>query len=235
MKNLSSYLLVLAACGGGSDAKVDAPPAASVVTITGVASARNTQGSAPEVGVLVAAYAKSNENTPLAMSTTDAAGAFTLSISTSGTAVDGFLKATKTGFATSYLYPPTPISADLAMVPMNMLTTTLFDLLYSISQTSPISGTGVVAVLVVGGAELTSPPVPGATIETSPASPSYRYNSMQGLPNKDVTVTAADGIGYAMNAPPGTMTVTAKKSGSTFKTTSIKVHADALIQTLVIQ
>jgi hypothetical protein len=95
-----------------------------------------------------------------------------------------------------------------------------------------MQGKAVVGVLVVSGAELTSPPVMGATIETSPSSPTYRY-STNGLPTPAATSTAADGIGFAFNAPPGAMTVSATKSGSTFKTTSLKAHADALTQTIV--
>lgn len=237
MKNfLLGSLLVFAACGGGGGSDdgtmADAPPAASMITISGVASARNVSGSAPEAGVLVEAYAKSNESTPLAMATTDAAGVFTLTVSTNGVALDGFLKATKSGFVASYLYPPAAISADLAMVPMNMLSTSLYGTLYTVAQTSQMSGKGVVGVLVVSGAELTSPPVMGATVETSPASPTYRYNT-NGLPTPAATTTAADGIGFGFNATPGAMTVTATKSGSTFKTTSIKAYADALTQTIV--
>jgi hypothetical protein len=46
-------------------------------------------------------------------------------------------------------------------------------------------------------------------------------------------VTQADGLAYAFNAPVGAITVTASKSGSTFKPTMLTIHADALTQTLV--
>lgn len=230
-------LLALAACGGGggnSDGMTaDAPIAPMMVTISGTATSRGIGGSTPESGVTVAAYANADENTPLAMATTDASGNFTLAITTTGTAIAGHLKATKTGFTTSYLYPPTAISGDLMMVPMNMLTTGNFMNLHSIAQVSRTPGTGVIGMLVVSGAEVTSTPVAGATISTSPASTPYRYNGNNGLPSSSATATQADGLAYAFNAPAGAISASASKSGSTFKPTMLKVHADALIQTII--
>ena len=236
MKKLIALLFVAAACGGGGgddDGNVDAPVAPTTVTITGVASSRGLGGATPEAGVAIAAYATSDENTALAMATTDAAGAFTLTINTGGTAINGFLKATKSGFTTSYLYPPAPITGNLMMVPMNMLSTQNFGTLSTLAQANQMNGKGVIGVLVVSGPELTSTPVAGATITTSPASMPYRYNGGSGLPNTTSTATQADGLAYAFNAPVGPITVTAAASGSTFKPTMLTIHADALTQTLV--
>jgi hypothetical protein len=242
MKKLIGLLLVAAACGGGGggnndgmdpDGNPNSEAVPMMVTITGIASSRDIGGTAPEPGVTVAAFATSDENTALATATTDAAGAFTLTITTTGTAINGFLKATKSGFTTSYLYPPAPITGNLMMVPMNMLTTGNFMTLATLAQVTRTPGTGVIGVLVVSGPELTSTPVGGATITTSPASMPYRYNGSSGLPSGSATATQPDGLAYAFNAPVGAITVSAAKSGSTFKTTMLKSHADALIQTLV--
>jgi hypothetical protein len=238
MKNLLACLLVVAACGGGGGnddgMTADAPPAAAMVTLSGTASSRGIGGASPEAGVVIAAFSNDNEATPLAMTTTDATGNFTLTITTSGTAINGYLQATKSGFITSYLYTPTPIAADQAMIPMNMIASNLWGTLSTLGNGNQMDTNGLVAAIVVSGSELTSPAVAGATITTTPASGAYRYNS-GGLPNKDATATAADGIGYAFNAPPGPISVTASKSGSTFKTTMVKSRAMALTQTLVIQ
>lgn len=240
MHKLLGCLFVLAACGGGDDGggddgpgMIDAPTASAMITISGTASSRGLGGTTPEAGVVVAAYASSDEATPLAMSTTDASGNYTMTITTNGTAIDGFLKATKSGFVDSYLYPPGPIVADLAMVPMNMLTTSNYGTLYAVAQTSQTAGLGTLGALVVSAAALTSPPVMGATIQTSPASAAYRYSGSNGLPTATAS-TAADGIGFAFNVPVGALTVSASKSGSTFKTTSLKIHADAITQTIII-
>jgi hypothetical protein len=239
MKKLIALLFVAAACGGGGndapDANTGGEAVPMMVTITGTASTRGLGGATPAEGVTIAAYATSDEATPLATTTTDAAGAFTLTITTSGAAITGYLEAKKSGLITSYLYPPTAITGNLAMVPMNMVQANLWDTLSTLAMGNQMPQNGLVAMIVVGGAELTSPPVAGATITTSPASNPYRYNGTNGLPDEVPTSTAADGIGYAFNAPVGNMTVTASKSGATFKTTPIKVRAMTLTQTLVIQ
>src|SRR6476661_10306894 len=89
--------------GNGSDvdAKVfmDAPvQVPAMITISGVATARSLQGTAPEAGVTVGAYKSSDEATPVATAMTDAMGKYTLTITTNGMALDGFVKASKTKF-----------------------------------------------------------------------------------------------------------------------------------------
>jgi hypothetical protein len=48
-----------------------------------------------------------------------------------------------------------------------------------------------------------------------------------------MTATNTDGLAYALNAPAGAISVTATKTGSTFKATSLKIRTDALTQTIV--
>jgi hypothetical protein len=247
MKKLIGCLLVVAACGGGGSKNdgnndsttdsmnmIDAPPAPLMITLSGTATSRGLGGTTPVDGATIAAYADADENTALATTTTNAQGQFTLTIMTTGTAVTGFLKATKSTFKTSYLYPPTAIAADLAMIPMNMLTTQNYDTFTgALANANQDPAKGVVAMIILSATDPMSTPVAGATITTSPASMPYRYNGSSGLPSQSATSTAADGLAYAFNAPVGAITVNANKSGSTFKPTSLKVHADALTQTLV--
>jgi hypothetical protein len=206
-----------------------------MITLSGTAVERAVGGTTPVSGATIAAYAEADENTALATTTTAADGTFSLTIMTTGTAVTGYLKATKTGLATAYLYPPTAISADLAMIPMNMVTMSTLDNLYNLNNDitqDPAKGT--LALIVLSGADLMSTPVQGATIATTPASGGYRYNSggTINLPNSK-TSTNTDGIGYALSAPAGAISVTANKTGSTFKATSLKIRTDALTQTIV--
>lgn len=244
MRNILVCLLVAVGCGGGgsngdgnnpdgnngtADAAVDAPPAAVMLTISGTTVERTSGGSSPEPDVMVAAYRSSDENTALATTMSDAQGNFSLTISTNGEGIVGFLKATKAGIVTTYLYPPRPVTADLAMVPLNLVSESTFNLLKGFG--SQQDGNGLIALIVLSGTEFTSTPVAGATIATTPASTQYRYNN-NGLPTS-TTATADDGIAYAFNAPPGAITVTATKTGSTFQPTMLKSHADALTQTLV--
>lgn len=244
MRNLLVCLLVAVGCGGGGgngdgnnpdtnpgiDAAIDAPPAAVMVTISGTVVERTSGGSSPEADVTIAAYRSSDENTALATTTSDAQGNFSLTISTNGEGIVGFLKASKTGFTTVYLYPHRPVTEDLAMVPLNMLSESTFNLLAGFGNQQ--AGNGVVALIVLSGPEFNSTPVEGATISTTPASNPYRYNSNTGLPTS-TTATAADGIAFAFNAPAGAITVTAAKQGLSFQPTMVKSFADSITQTIV--
>ena len=243
MNKLIGCLFLVAACGGGGGSNndmmgddmpmIDAPPAPLMITISGTATSRGLNGATPVDAATIAAYTNADETTVIGMTTTAADGTFTLTITTTGTAVTGFLKGTKSGFKTSYLYTPTPISMNLASVPMNMLTTTNYDALSNLAGGQQMPQNGLVAQIVLSGADYMSMPVMGATVTSSPASGRYRYNGSNGLPSSTATSTAADGIAYAFNAPPGAITMTASKTGSTFKPTMLNVHADALTQTLI--
>jgi hypothetical protein len=249
MKRLISCLVFVVACGGGggsndnpggdgnpgSEPSTGGEPVPQMITLSGTATARGIGGATPVNGATVAAYRNSDENTPIGMATTGADGTFSITITTTGGApLEGFLKATANGHVVSYLYPPGPVGSDLAMIPMNMLETGTYGTLYTLAGVGEMQGRSIVAMIVVGGTMLSSPPVQGATIAVNPAA-TYRYTNPQtGFPSA-TTSTHTDGIGFALNAMPGAITASAMKAGSTFKPTSLKAHAGALVQTLVTQ
>lgn len=227
-----ALLVVLAACGGDdSSATVDALPSAPpMITVSGTATSRGLAGSSPEAGVLVAAYNNSDENMPVAMATSDASGNYSLTITTGGISLDGYLKATKSGFLETYLYPPAPLSADYATASINMINPGSYGALFSLTQVQEQSGTAVIAMIVNDGTN----PVAGATVTSSPAG-TYRYNGSNGLPaNMNTTSTQADGIGYILNVPAGAVTVNGMKTGMTFKSHPVKARAGQLTTTLVV-
>lgn len=214
-----------------ADAKVflDAPPVVpAMITISGTASEDNQTGSTPLAGVAVAIYKASDEATPLAMATSDAQGKYSFQIPTGGAVVAGFLKATKTGYATSYTYPAAPFQADTPMTNSNMVTSSNFDFLKLLGGQT--AGKGLLVVSIVNGA---GAPVMGATVSTTPASGKYQYTASNGTPTSSSS-SAADGTGFCFNAPPGKVTVTAAKSGMGFKAHEIGAHADAFTTTLVV-
>lgn len=224
----------LIACGGSGDDGTkmpDAKPVSATVTVTGTASSVGISGKQAEAGVLVAAYANSDENTVVAMATTDASGNYSLTITTNGTALDGFLKATKASFKDTYLYPPDPLSADFSGASINMVTSGTYGALYSFAQVSQTAGQATIAMIVSDGTN----PVAGATVSSSPAG-TYRYNGSNGLPANmnNAMATSTDGIGYILNVAPGQVTVSGAKSGSTFRSHAVKARADVLTTTLVI-
>lgn len=247
----STLLLGLAACGsdgkstpdssggGGddapppADARIDAPPAPPMITVTGTALSRGTSGSTPVADALIQIFRDTNESTPLAMTTTNAQGVFTLTVATGGVAVEGFLKATKATFKDTYLYPPGPIAADTT-APVNMIATSLWDTLSTLAMGNQMDGNGLIALIVVDGSAATSMPVAGATVSSNPAATAVRYSGALGLPSPQPTATATDGLAYLFNVRPNVpVTVSATKAGSTFKSHGLKAWPDNLTTTLI--
>jgi hypothetical protein len=73
----------------------------------------------------------------------------------------------------------------------------------------------------------------GATVSANPAAAKYAYIDANGLPDS-TTGTAADGVAFMVDvAPTGTITVSATKSGVTFKSHALKARADVLTTTLI--
>jgi hypothetical protein len=230
-----ALLVVLAACGGDDGSSSGTPDAAVVapttLTVSGNASSVAVGGKSPEAGVVIAAYKISDENTVVAMTTTDASGNYSLTITTDGTALDGYLKATKSGFVETYLYPPAPLAADFGMASINMLTPQNYGFVYTLTQVSQAPDQGIIGILAVDSANMA---VAGATISSTPAT-TYRYNGTNGLPAPmaNAMATQSDGLGYMVNVPPGQVTVTAAKSGLTFKSHQVKARANQLVTTIV--
>jgi hypothetical protein len=225
-------LVLLSACGGddggGGGGSADAATAPAMITISGKATKREGTASSDAAGVVVAAYKNSDPNTVVVMGTTDATGMYSLMIPTGGTAVDGFLKATLSGFLDVYLYPPKPLSADYDGASLNILNQSTLDLLSGTLCGSAQEATkGVIAVLVV---DATDTAVAGATVTATPAAAKTCYNQ-GGLPNRNATMTDADGIAYFLNVPAGEVTVTATKAGTTYRNQKVNARAGAFTTT----
>ena len=240
MKTTLALLVLATACGGGgsngnTDAAVDGSPDDKVftdapmildttmITVSGTATASTQNSDTPLAGVVVAFFKSSDETHAVAMMTTDATGAYTLTVPTGGVVVDGFIEATISGYATNYIYPTAALAADWK-ADVNMVTTTNFGLLGAITGQS--SSKGFITANVLDG---TGTNVTGATISSSPAS-TYKYTASGGIPS-GTTATGSDGVGYYINAPVGEMTISAAKTGMTFKSVTLKSHANALTVT----
>lgn len=199
-----------------------------MITIGGQANSRDASGSMPVAGAMVGAYRNDDPNTPVVMTTTDASGNYSLTVSTDGKPLDGFIKATATGLLDSYLYPPAPIVADYANASLNMISSDTLGLLSGVLCGSEQEATnGVVAVLVRDDAEMA---VAGATVSASPNGMKTCYNE-GGLPNRNATMTDTDGIAYFLNLPAGEVTVSAAKSGLTFVSHKVNARAGVLTTT----
>lgn len=237
---LSLLLVLVGACGGGSnsntpDAPVDSPSTPGMVTITGTAVERTVSGTTDVGMATIGAYQNGNDTTPVATTMTAADGTFTLMISTSAGPLDGYLKATKTGLKDTYLYAPAPIAADTT-APVNMINPNTLGLLVAVALQggSQDVNKGLIALVVVDGASATSTPVAGAMASSNPAPSAVKYTAPGGLPDPGATVTGTDGTAFLFNVTPNApVTVSATKSGSTFKSHVIKAWPNALTTTIV--
>ena len=220
----------------GPDAKEfrDAPPTNNAtVMISGQVSERSQSGAVLVPGVTIAAYRNANENTPIAMTTSDAQGNYTLVVETMGESIDGFLKATKQGYLGTYLYPPYPIAMDFNMASVIMVTQQTYDTLSNIAGGNQQPGKALVGLVVTDGTN----PVAGATVASTPPATATRYNEMVGtfvLPTANAMSTYTDGVAYLFNVTPGEVTVSATKPGMTFTSHDLKAWPDELTTTVIV-
>jgi len=183
----------------------------------------------PFPGVMVEAYTHDSDATPVASVIADDQGQFLLQIPSNGEALDGYLKATITGYVDTYLYPSKPITSDLS-TSLNLLTPAQVDLLSGVLCASAQEATnGLVAVLV---ADANKTPVAGATISTSPTAPKYCYDS-GGYANKTATATDPDGLSFAINVAAGEVTVSAEASDMTFVSHKLTARAGTFTTTVI--
>jgi len=200
-----------------------------MITISGTASSRGIGSTTPVPGLTVAAYKSSDMSTVIVMTTTDANGNYSLVVPTNGAPLDGYLKATGSGYVDTYLYPPAPLTADFSDASVNMLTSSTYSLVFTLSQVTQTPGTGLIALEVMDSTMTT---VAGATVSTNPAG-TYRYNGSSGTPDKTSTSTQSDGIAYVLNVPAGSVTVSAAMSGATFKSHAVASVAGAFTTTII--
>lgn len=226
---------LLVACGddgGGGGGTPDAPSnIPAEITISGVAAQKDAGGTTPKMDVMISAYRNSDPNTPVVMTTSDAAGMYTLTIPTNGMPVDGYVKATLSGLFDTYLYPPRALSEDFDGASIFMVDKFTADTLSgALCGSGQDYANGVVAVLVVDAA---NNPVAGAMVMSTPEAVKTCFNGDNGLPDKTKTMTAADGIAYLLNLPAGDVSVTASKSGLTFPSHTVNARAGVLTTTVI--
>lgn len=248
MRSHILFLGLVTACGGGSggdnpgdvDGAPDVPDAIPrpdaetqapvMITISGIAGEGGLSGTTPVQGVAVSLYKTSDESTPIATGTTDGSGAFSFTIETDGTPVDAFIKASKPGsYIDAYVYPPAPYSGDTPGNDANMITQSNFDLLSTFAGGNQQAGMGFIAMAVV---DETGAAVGGATVASSPASATYRYDDASGYPSSSATATADDGFSFMFNVP-GRVTVSASKPGHTFRSHAVYARPGAFTTTSI--
>ena len=221
----SVLLTSLVACAADNPGDDDVPvePTPGHIALSGKHLEQGQGGSSALAGATITAY-RASDDSQLASATTDSSGKYTLDISE--TPCDCYVKASKSGYADTYLYPATPWSQS-ATIDTAQLTSTTFTLLNTFAGGTTTKGL-IIATVVSGSGD----PVSGAKISSSPASGSYKYSDGSGQPTGSAGTTA-DGIAFFMSAPVGDISLSATKSGMTFKSHSLNAHAGALTMTFI--
>jgi len=243
MKALVLMMGLVAACGnsnngntgddtgGMPDAKVfmDAPPVVpGSITINGKTTEAGLSSTSPVAGTTLTLYASSDQQHALGMATSDASGGYSITVMSAGP-IDGYLVASHSGYVDVYFYPVVPFSGNYTDGDINMITPNNMGLLSQFSGGNQMSGKGLVALAVL---DASGNPVAGATVSSTPAASAYRYNSNTGIPSSSATTTSSDGVAFMFNVS-GQITVTASKSGMTFKSHMIEARGDKMTTTAV--
>jgi hypothetical protein len=174
----------------------------------------------------VAVAALDSSNTVLAMTTSDGSGNFSLSVTYTGSGLDGYLKATNSGDEDTYLYPPGLIASDFDGADVELIPPSDISLIGELTEAQG-SNNGIIGLEVL---DANGSDVSGAKVTTSSGSAFYDSN---GIPSKSATSTSTDGRAYIMNAAPGSVTVSATKTGTTFSSHAVTAYAGALTETIV--
>ena len=222
----------LAACGGDSSGPTagfeclgqalptTAPP---LVNVTGQVK-KSPLAQTPLAGAYVFAF-RTGDTTTLAADTTNTPGFYSLSITSGGTPVNGYVRVTDSAHITTYAYPAVPLAGD---APENvlMITSQEFSFLAAAAGVTPAAGNGFIGMIVKNCA---GTPIAGATVTSSPAG-TVRYNA-GGAPSSTATSTASDGVAYIANVTAGNVTVQATASGHTLRQHIVNARADVITLT----
>ncbi|HEV2670053.1 MAG TPA: hypothetical protein VGU74_03105, partial [Gemmatimonadales bacterium] len=111
----------------------------------------------------------------LAADTSDTPGFYSLSISTGGTPVNGFLQVSKSGYITTYAYPSRPLAAN-DTTNVLVITSNEFGLLSTAVNAPHTPGDGTIGIVV---RDCDGNPQTGATVASSPNGV-IKYNAAGG-------------------------------------------------------
>jgi hypothetical protein len=192
------------------------------LTVSGDMQAVGLGGSAPVNNGSVEAFLVGGA-TAVGTDTTNMQGLYSITITNNGGApVDAYLRATSTGNKTVYLFPPTLVYEDLANAPIRTVGTGVFGFLVTLAGATQGAGNGVVALVVT---DCLGNPLQGATASSPQTDQAVRYNGASGMPDSQATSTAADGIAYIFNVPPGPVTVDAMYMGMDLREHTFQARA----------
>ena len=202
--------------------------APSTITISGTAVAPGVSGTTLLAGVSVEAYT-AGSGTPVASTTTGSGGTFSLTLSTGGAPIDGYLKLTMAGYTETDYYPATPAAADGNTGYINLLDASAMSYL---SYFSGVALDSSACQIFVGVTDCQPQPIAGASCSSSPSAAAVRYLA-GGVPSSSATATDTSGAAVLLNVPAGSASVQASYNSNTLRAHSVNCPAGVNVQTYV--
>ncbi|MDB4954991.1 MAG: hypothetical protein JWO36_2560 [Myxococcales bacterium] len=200
------------------------PPttADATVTVSGTTETFNQSLMLQAVPSVAISTYKSGVVAPLDTVTSSATdGTFTTGmLVTGGMPLDAYAKASKAGYRTTYLYPPSPLTKGLAMVPVPVLTTTSFALavqLVSNSMDTQDDANNGAMLVTVTDCALT--PMTGATLNVKQSNASVGH-----IYDLGALSAAAAGVYLVTNVPDGPTSISAVYNAMNFPAHTVLAH-----------
>lgn len=221
----------LVACGGGGDddgpGDVDAPPATQMVTVTGQTQTVMGTSTVPLAGAAVEAHSVDGDAL-LGMATSDAQGMYSITLTTDGTAINGYLKGTSQGRIDNYLYPPKPLTADRMNATILLVNQQTLDLLGTLGGVSQDPAKGFIGVRIF---DANNTGVAGATVTINPMGTARIIYAVNNLPNQNATMTDASATVFIANTNLGQITVDASGGGVDYYEHPVTTRAGVITTT----
>jgi len=208
-------------CYGGSASGSAMDP----ITVGGTTESFGQGGGSAVGGVAVDVY-KNGVAAPVSSATSGSDGTFTAAppIITAGTPFAGYIKAKLAPtYRVSYLYPPTPVTASIAGLPIPMIAQTTWDLLKQFvpgfTQDDTVDG-----ALLITVTDCANMPINGATLKVQ-----QNGSDVGDVHDLGQLQSQAAGIIIVSNVPDGATDVSATFGSMTFPTHTVLAHKEETV------
>ncbi len=190
------------------------------VTISGTAIEVTAVGTVPTAGVKIETFDTGAPTTATGTATSGAQGADSISLATGGVPINGYERATKTGYVTSYGFAATPIYQDYVSNAPIVTAATIAQL----ESAASVTAADGKALLSVRAIDCAGTAIAGATIATDPAG--MLFYADNGAPSAQATQTDASGVAYVFDVDVGDVTVSAQLGSIALRSHVVKAFAN---------
>jgi hypothetical protein len=204
------------------------PGAGSSITVSGVVSDAFTGaliGSANVDGEL--------DGEPAAgfPTTTDASGAFSVTLANDGVARELTLLISADNYLPTSVTPSTPLGSDLDIQPIGLFTEADLTMV-AMAAMQNLDNTKVQGIVEVQ--DCTGSALAGATVSTDPPATGVVYSNGNLAPDLSATETASIGVAFVFGLPAGTATISGEfEDGTPLRSHDVTMSAGQMMLTLI--